>query len=202
MDGAGNIFGYIGHSISNSLQLDIIDIGSFNDVSKNGSDARKHIVNTYLNDEGEKTRIGGKFIFLSPLRNSSIWTAARISSGRNRWLSGGQGYLFTELITTWQPTNKIAININPKLAWSGVGSPKGIGLGANIQLTKRFQLIPELNLVDTKNGDSNGTIGLRWLFNENINLDIYASSAAGLQDIGQLIGTDEPRLGTRFTIVY
>ena len=106
------------------------------------------------------------------------------------------------MITTWQPTNKIAININPKLAWSGVGSPKGIGLGANIQLTKRFQLIPELNLVDTKNGDSNGTIGLRWLFNENINLDIYASSAAGLQDIGQLIDTDEPRLGTRFTIVY
>ena len=36
----------------------------------------------------------------------------------------------------------------------------------NIELSKKLQLIPEINLVDKKNGDSNGTIGLRWMFNK------------------------------------
>ncbi len=198
-DNEGNVFGYIGHSLSNVFQLDVINIGSFNDVSSRG-ESRGVLVDRYTNDVGLNTRVGGKFVIFSPLRNSPIWTATRISAGRNQ--DSRQGYLFTELINTWEISDKLAINFVPKFAWNGYSTPKGLGLGANLQLSKRFQLIPEYNLVDNKNGDSNGTLAIRWLFNDDITLDLYASSAAGLQDMGQLIGSDSTRLGMRFNINY
>ncbi len=201
IDSSENFFGYIGYSPSNILQMDLINIGSFRNIPKRDGEEGK-IISTFLNNEGEKTRVGAKFIFSSPIRNAPFWTAARISAGRNRWLSGGQGYLFTELINTWEINNNLALNINPKIAWNGVSTPKGIGIGANIQISRRFQLIPEVNIVDTKNATHNGTLGLRWLFGEGVHLDLYASTAAGLQDIGQLVGTNKGRLGARFNLNY
>ena len=38
-------------------------------------------------------------------------------------------------------------------------------------------------------------------FRRNL-LDLYISSAAGLLDMGQLLGSEDPRLGARFTITY
>ena len=208
IDNSESIFSYIGHSLSNSFQVDL-NIGGFRDVTKRSGE-KADIVNNYLNNKGEKTRVGGKFVFLSPKRSGPFWAAARISGGKDRyslvrgekWGMGVPGYLFTELMVTWEPLDKLAINLNPKVAWTGHGNPKGIGIGANIELSKRFELIPELNIAESKQGLSNGTIGLRWLMNENINIDLYASSASGLQDIGQLMGTDNKRLGARFMITY
>ncbi len=199
-DTSGNIFGYLGHSLSNILQLDIINLGSFNNVPTRGEE-RGDIVNFYADDKGISTRFGTKFVLLSPLRNAPFWTSARLSFGRNQ-SDSHQGYLFAELINTWEATNWLAININPKIAWNNISTPYGVGLGGNIQLSKRFQLIPEVNLVNAVNGDNNGTLALRWLTNENLHLDLYVSSAAGLLDIGQFLGADEARLGARFHITY
>ncbi len=201
LDSSGNVFGYLGHSISNNFQLDIINLGKFNDIPPREGNT-KAIVNEYLSNNGVKTRVGGKIILLSPKSKIPIWTALRLSAGRSRWLSGGQGYLFSEFITTWEPTRRIAININPKAAWNNISTPKGVGLGANIQVSKKLQLIPEYNLVESPKDNNNYTIALRWLLTEDFNIDIYGSSAAGLQDIGQLIGADETKLGTRFNLTY
>ena len=100
------------------------------------------------------------------------------------------------------PTKSIAINVSAKIAWNGISSPKGVGIGANIQLSRSFQFIPEFNIIDSRHGDSNGTLGVRWLANSNTNIDFYISSAAGLQDIGQFIGSDDVLLGTKFNFTY
>ncbi len=201
IDGSGNIFGYIGQSLSNTFQLDIVNLGRFRDIPDRGG-KRGTLVRNYANNDGIKARVGGKFVFFSPLRGAPLWVSGRVSVGRSNGLQSGQGYTFSELISTWEATKWLAININPKLAWSGFSTAKGLGIGANIKLLNNLQLIPEYNLVDQKNGDNNGTLGLRWMFNEDINLDLYMSSAAGLQDIGQLLSADETRLGARFNMTY
>ncbi len=200
-DDSGNTFGYLGYSLSNSFQLDALNIGKFNGVPKKEG-KKATLVRNYADDEGIKTRVGAKFVLASPLRQAPFWIGARLSAGRGQGLSDGQGYLFSELIATWEATNWLAININPKLAWNAFTIPKGIGVGANIQIAKNLQLIPEFNIVNNNSGDPNNTIALRWLAKDNLHLDLYTSTAAGLQDIGQLLSSDTRRLGARFNISY
>ena len=57
------------------------------------------------------------------------------------------GYLFAETPLTWEANPKIAINLNPKLAWSATGNLWGFGISANIHLTPRWDIIPEANIV-------------------------------------------------------
>tara|TARA_Y100001968_G_C19454192_1_gene771075 strand:+ start:9305 stop:11248 length:1944 start_codon:yes stop_codon:yes gene_type:complete len=201
IDNKGNIFSSLSYSLSNIFQLDIFNVGSYKNV-ENKTGEEGEIVNEFTTNNGINTRFGGKFVFSSPLRGAPFWSSARISFGRNQQKDKFQGYLFSEFINTWEPYKWMALSINPKIAWSGVSSPYGIGLGANIQLTESFQLIPELNIVSQKNGSNNGTISLRWLFSENLNFDFYISSAAGFQDIGQLIGDEDMRVGTKFYAQY
>ena len=96
----------------------------------------------------------------------------------------------------------MAFNLNPKLAWSGVSIPWGVGLGANIQLGRHFQLIPELNVVGSELNATNGTLALRWLATSSTNLEVYVSNAAGLLDIGQLLDNSNVRVGGRLLFTF
>jgi hypothetical protein len=151
--------------------------------------------------------VGGKAVAFSPLRGAPLWGAGRISLGRNNDPNSYQGYVFAETINTWEANRWLAFNLNPKLAWSGVGVPWGVGLSANVQLGPSFQLIPELNLVGSEIAASNGTLALRWLAlrrgeKASANLDLYVSNASGLLDMGQLLRTGNTRVGTRLSVTF
>lgn len=113
--------------------------------------------------------------------------------------------MFAETINTWEANKWLAFNLNPKLAWSGVGVPWGFGLSANVQLGPRFQLIPEVNLVASNLQSSNGTLALRWLAlrqgeRRSAHVDLYVSNAAGVLDIGQLLRTTNTRAGVMLSV--
>ncbi|MCP9779128.1 MULTISPECIES: hypothetical protein [Cyanobium] len=193
-DSRGNLFAGSGYSVSNDFQFQLA-AGMFN-----GIEPRNSFVNTFASDGGLNLRFGGKAMVFRPSKSLPVWAAGRISLGRNEDASSKQGYLFFETMNTWEATPTLAFNLNPKLAWNGAGTSWGVGLGANLQLGKRFQLIPELNLVATDLGGGNGTNGslaLRWLASPSTIVDVYVSNAAGLYDLGQLLGNDQVRVGAR-----
>ena len=194
-DDKGNLFGQVGWSASNDFQFILFDAGAFQQVSP-----ITPLVSNYANNGGFNQRFGGKAVFLQQLRGAPLTASGAITLGRNYDASSFQGYLFAEAIGTWEANKRMAFNLNPKLAWSGVGTPVGIGVSANVQLGPSFQLIPEFNAVATDMGASNGTLALRWLPRPTMALDIYVSNAAGMYDIGQLLKNDSARVGAKFTI--
>ena len=99
----------------------------------------------------------------------------------------------------------LAFNLNSKVAWSGLGTPCGVGLSANIHLGRSFQLIPEVNAVATILGGPNGTNGSlapRWLANERTAVDLYASNSSVNVGMGQLLATAEMRIGGKFSVQF
>ena len=198
-DSRGNLFGGAGYSVSNDFQFQLA-AGVFN-----GIEPRNSFVNTYAGDGGLNLRFGGKAMVFRPSKKLPLWAAGRISLGRNEDESSKQGYLFFETMNTWEASPTLAFHLNPKLALNGDGTSWGVGLAANLQLGRRFQLIPEINLVATDLGGdngSNGSLALRWLASASTTLDVYVSNAAGLYDLGQLLGNDQVRVGARLAFSF
>ena len=106
------------------------------------------------------------------------------------------------LITTSELSDNLAINFSPKGAWSGLGYMSNIGISANIQIAKNYQLIPEVNLSLSKLSQSNETIALRRLLGDNASLDLFISSAVGLQDLGQLTRSKDLSKGIKINLLY
>ena len=198
-DSLGNFFGGGGYSVSNDFQFQLT-AGVFN-----GIEPRNGYVNTFAGNGDLNLRFGGKAMVFRPSKSLPLWAAGRISLGRNEDASSQQGYLFFETINTWEATPTLAFHLNPKLAWSGDGTSWGVGLGANLQLGASFQLIPEVNVVATDLGGdngSNGSLALRWLASSRTTVDVYVSNAAGLYDLGQLLGNDQVRVGARLAFSF
>lgn len=203
-DTKGNLFGSLAYSISNIFQFDVFQAGAFEDVQAASSEAAG-LVSTYEANGNFNWRIGGKAVAFSPLRGAPLWGAGRISVGRNNAPNSYQGYVFAETVNTWEANSWLAFNINPKLAWSGVGTPWGFGISANVQLGPSFQLIPEINLVGSNLESSNATLALRWLAlrqgeRRSANVDLYVSNASGLLDMGQLVRTTNARAGLLISV--
>ena len=197
-DAKGNFDTTYGVSISNIFHLDFYRSKNEN-VRQSSVQAR-----TYVNDGAVNLRGSGKAVLTSPLRGAPIWSALRISLGRNMDTTNNtaEGYLFAETPLTWEANSKIAININPKVAWTGVGSLSGIGLSANIQLAPRWELVPEANIVFNSQSDANATLGLRWNATDNIAIETYGSTASSIVDIGQLLNDEQTRWGGRLIIQF
>ena len=197
-DAKGNFETIYAASISNIFQLDI-SRSELNNIPMDSVQAR-----TYANDGAVNWRGSGKAVLSSPLRGAPIWSALRISLGRNMDLSNStaEGYLFAETPLTWEANPKIAFNLNPKVGWSGVGNLWGVGISANIQLSPKWTLIPEANITLNKLEESNGTIGLRWNTTDNISIDIYGSTASSITDLGQLLNANQVRWGSRLIIKF
>ena len=85
----------------------------------------------------------------APRTGSPIWSALRISFGRSMDSvnNTADGYLFSETPLTWEANPKLAVNVSPKVAWAGVGTLWGVGIGANIKVAPRWELLPEANIV-------------------------------------------------------
>ena len=198
-DGDGNLNGFLGYSLSNVFQLALFSGGVYNNVPQTTPQAR-----LYANDGAYNWRVGGKAVAFSPLRGAPFWGGARVTLGRNSDIdtNTGQGYVFAETMATWEAHPKLAVNLNPKVAWSGAGNLWGMGISANVQLAPRWQLVPETNLVANKLRQSNGTLGLRWSATDSVAVETYISTAASTLDIGQLLSADRVRWGGRLLVSF
>ena len=186
----------IGYSISNIFQLNFYRSSRANSPQDNAQ------ARTYLNDSGTNWRGSGKVVLASPLRGAPIWSALRLSFGRNKNLSNNttQGYWFAETPFTWEVNSRISVNISPKFAWSEVRSLWGLGISTNIHLSPRWEIISESNIVLNSPEESNGTLGLRWNTNDNISIEMYGSTASSIADIGQLLNSEQIRWGSRLIL--
>ncbi|WP_414494664.1 hypothetical protein [Synechococcus sp. MIT S9504] len=197
-DSGGNVNGFVGYSLSNIFQLTLFSGGLYNNVPQTTPQAR-----LYANDGAWNWRIGGKAVAFSPLRGAPFWGGGRITLGRsNQESSSGQGYVFAETMATWEATEGLAFNFNPKVALSGAGNLWGLGISSNLQLFPGWELVPEGNVVINQLSQSNGTLGLRWHATDSIALEAYGSTAASLLDIGQLINAEQVRWGGRLLIGF
>ena len=184
------------YSISDAFEVTIVDYESNNKVPQTSEHAR-----LYSDDGSKNFRFGGKGVLLSPLRGGPFWLAVSGSLGRN--LSdnnSGQGYAFGEITGTWQLNSKFAFSVNPKVAWSGVGKLYGLGLGANLAISQKLELLPETIIAGDNFSKTTSTLGLRYHFNDSIATTVYASTAASLNNIGQLLGKGDATVGTLITI--
>ena len=130
--------------------------------------------------------------------------AATNKFGRNmdEITNTANGYLFAETPITWEGNSKVAISISPKLAWAGVGSLWGIGLGANVQLAPGWELVPEANIAINSLENSNYTLGIRWNATDDIAIEAYGTTASSILDMGQLLNAEQVRWGSRVTIKF
>ena len=139
MDYKGNFDTIFSHSISNIFQFELHRSYN-NNIPQTNIQAR-----TFANNGAINWRGSGKVVVTSPLRGSPIWSALRISLGRNMDITNntGQGYLYAEMPLTWEANTRLAFNMNPKVAWAGIGSLWGMGISASIRLAP--------NLINTRN---------------------------------------------------
>ena len=172
-DTRGNLETTIGYSLSNIFELNF-----FRSVNRNTPQNTPQ-ARAYLSEGMVNWRGSGKAVLTSQLRESSIWSAVRISFGQNTNYVDNtkQGYLFAEIPLTWEAGTKVAFNINPKVAWTEVGSLWGLGLSSNIRLSQRWELIPEVNIVlNSQRQENNASLCLRWNASDDFAIETYGST--------------------------
>tara|TARA_S200000501_G_scaffold217340_1_gene203976 strand:+ start:1665 stop:3488 length:1824 start_codon:yes stop_codon:yes gene_type:complete len=198
-DYKGNLFGFYGYSLSNIFQLEMINIGTFQDI--NYLDNKdKSLYSTYLSENNINYRLGGKLLIFSPQKDDLFWMTLRTSVGRND--DTNQGYLFSELINTFRFNDRVAFNLSPKYFFSGVESFGGVGVSSYINLLNNLQLIPEINTSLKNQSDFNSSLGLRYSFQPGKSIDLYYSNAKGIQDLGQLLEDGVYRFGIKLNFLY
>ena len=198
-DSEGNLFGSYGYSLSNIFQIELINIGSFK-TSNLIDNHNQNLYSTYLTDNNINYRFGGKILILSPQKEDSFWLSLKTSVGRND--ENNQGYLFSELMSTFRFNDRLAFNLNPKYFFSGMKSFGALGVSNYINLFDNLLLIPEINTTFKEYSDFNSSLALRYSFNKGKSIDFYYSNAAGIQDIGQLFENKKYRFGIKFNFLY
>ena len=198
-DHKGNLATSYGSSISNILHLDF-----YRSMLKNSPQTNIQERTFFANNRTTSLRGSGKIVLTSPLRGEPVWSAIRISFGNSidELTNNANKYLFAESPFTWEKNSKLAISISPKIAWSEVGGLWGIGIGANIPLFPKWELIAETNIVNNLQEDSNATLGLRWNATNNVTIEAYGTTASSILDMGQLLNAEEVRWGTRVSITF
>ena len=117
--------------MSNIFQLEVINISSVKDVNLEGN-KQTDLYSTYLSENNLNFRLGGKLLIFSPQKGDLFWLGLRTSVGRND--DTNQGYLFSDLISTFRFNDRVAFNVNPKYFYSEVESFGGLVFSSYINL--------------------------------------------------------------------
>tara|TARA_B100000073_G_C23712355_1_gene564667 strand:+ start:28 stop:1854 length:1827 start_codon:yes stop_codon:yes gene_type:complete len=197
-DSNGNLFGFYGYSLSDIFQLEIINVGAFK--NHNNSNQNLDLQNTYLNKNNFNLRLGGKLLILSPQKDDSFWMSLRTSVGRSQ--DTNEGYVYSELPTTFRLNNFIALNISPKYFFSGEDSFGALGLSGYFNISEKIIIIPEINSQLKSNQAFNYTVSLRYSFLPMKSIDLYYSNAAGLHDIGQNFNETNSKFGIKLNFLF
>ena len=197
-DTSGNTFFSYKYSLSNIFQLELVNVGQFNDINS-FNNKNTELRNTYINNNNLNYRLGGKLMIFSPQKNDGFWSSLRTSFGRND--NTNQGYLYSEFINTIRLNSWLASNISPKYFFSGVDSFGAIGISKYINLGDKILIIPEINIQLSKESESNNTISFRYSFSPSRSIDVYYSDAIGIQDLGQNL-KGKNKIGIKLNLNY
>tara|TARA_Y100000589_G_scaffold182687_1_gene173043 strand:- start:1580 stop:3412 length:1833 start_codon:yes stop_codon:yes gene_type:complete len=197
-DSLGSLFSSYKYSLSNIFQLQLIS-GNYQGINlstKNNIDLR----NTYLNKYNFNYRVGGKILFLSPQKNDLFWLSSRVSLGRD--LHSRQGYSFLDLTSTFRINDRLTLNISPKYLFSGVDNLAALGISNYTNLSQKLLFISETNIGLNENSECNLTFSLRHLQNKDRAIDFYVSNAVGIEDLGQLLRSDNYKFGIKMSFIF
>ncbi len=197
-DYSGSLFSSYKYSLSNIFQLQLIS-GTYKGINY-GSKKNFDLRDTYLNKYNFNYRVGGKILFLSPQKNNLFWLSSRVTLGRD--LDSRQGYAFLDLISTFEINDRLALSISPKYFFSGVDNLAAFGISTSINLSKKLLFIAETNMGIDENSENNLTFSLRHLQNKNRTIDFYVSNAVGIEDLGQLLRSDNYKFGTKISFIF
>ena len=136
----------------------------------------------------------------SPQKDDLFWLTLRTSVGRNN--DTNQGYVFSELMNTFRFNDFITINLNPKYLFSGIESLGVVGLSTYVDLSDKMQFISEFNTPLKSDRDNTTTFSLRYSYNHSSAVDLYASNAVGIQDLGQILKSNNYKYGIRLNFLY
>ena len=200
-EGNRGIFGYYGYSISNIFQIEFANLASIkNNKIHNNTEVNQKLRNTFFSEGNFNNRFGGTLNLFSPHKGDSFWMSLRTTIGRDQ--KSVQGYLFSELLNTFQINDKLTLNISPKYAWSGIKSTGGVGLSMVYKINERFSLSPEMNVNFRDSKDNNNAMVLKYLINEKKSIDFFVTSAMGHQDMSQLIKSKDNKMGIRLNVLF
>jgi hypothetical protein len=147
-------------------------------------------------------RGAGTALFFSQPRGDALSTALRLSYGRVLAPDNRSGYFFGELLNTRELTKTLSVNLNPKVALSGVENLFSVGISANWQFSKLFSLIPEINVAAAGGAQTNYTLAMRACPNQRFCVDVYGTNSLSLQDAGQLLTSQNPAIGLNISFAY
>ena len=199
-DGTKGLFGYYGYSISNIFQIEFANLANIkNNKIQNDTKANEELRNTFFSEGNFNNRFGGTLNILSPDKGDQFWMSLRTTIGRDQ--KSVQGYLFSEILSTFQLNDKLTLNISPKYAWSGIKSTGGAGLSIIYKINERFSFSPEMNFNFRDSKDNNNSLVLKYLVNENRSIDLFITSALGIQDMSQLIKSRDNKIGIRLNLL-
>ena len=142
-------------------------------------------------------RGGGKAMLLSQDRGDLITTSLRISAGRLM----GNGWVLGEVQNSYKLNKVININLNPKLALSGVKNPTSLGAGISWKLTPHISFIPETNIA-IREAETNWTIALRFSDNNNKYIDLFTTNSLGFVDTGSIIKSKDQSFGINIGTIF
>ena len=197
-DSAGSLFSSYKYSLSNIFQLQLIS-GSHKGINSN-SIKNSNLRDIYLGKYNLNYRVGGKILFLSPQKNDLLWLSSRVTLGRN--LHSRQGYYFFDLTSTFKIIDRLTLNVSPKVLFSGVDSLTSLGISNYINLSKKLLFIAETNIGLDENSENNLTFSLRNLQSNNRTIDFYISNSVGIEDMGQLLRSDNYKFGMKTSWIF
>tara|TARA_Y100001968_G_scaffold141817_1_gene129630 strand:+ start:3555 stop:5507 length:1953 start_codon:yes stop_codon:yes gene_type:complete len=151
----------------------------------------------YHNKNEFMIRGGGTAIFFSQERGDALSSGFRLTAGRAR----GWGWIFGEMINSYQLSKNLDINLNPKLALSGNGNPYGIGTSLNWQVFPGISILPETNIALSE-GDSNWTFAIRLAPMSNTYIDIFTTNSLSFMDVGQLLKAQDQSYGVNLSFDF
>ena len=187
-DGIGNWSLRYEKALSDLFTLDLITAGT-SEQAKTDS-----IYKTYISPGNTFLRFGGKAKILSQDNGNIFTTSIRGSFGR-LLAEDKHGYFFGEVINSYEFSEKLIFNLNPKITFSGSGESLGLGTSLHWEFLKGVTLIPETNIA-IDDAQSNITFAIRFSpEGSNRHIDIYTSNAYSLMDVGQLMKRNESVFG-------
>ena len=188
VDNNGGIWSTINIGLSKKFNFEI-STGK----SNNSSNINNKFFDEYIGLNLQNLRFGGKAILINQSEHSPITSGIRMTFGRtigDSW----PGYLFIENINSRKLSNRIKLNVTPKIAWTSSGNLAALGTSLKIDLNKYFSIILEGNTA-LENAESNFTSALRISKNKNRYFDLYLTNAVNFNDIGEFINNKEVSYG-------
>ncbi len=189
----GSIWTTITKGISSTFNFEITT-GSMSNIYN----IKNKFSRQYIGSNEQNLRAGGKVILFSEGEHFPFSSAIRMTFGRSlgeTWL----GYLFIENINSKKLSEKLFLNITPKMAWTGSGNPSALGTSLMFNFYKQNAIIIETNMA-LNDAESNWTSALRISKNKNKYLDLYVSNALNFFDIGELINSKGTTYGIKIGI--